>query len=163
MKKKILFVTKGGEGCDDGFTYALELARTLGTDITVLMLYGKRVMDTYEDVMAAVAFAEAGEFKTARELMDEQAKEMKEGAIQKVNEMSEKCREYQVDFSYRVEAGDTLSVIKDFVRDNPAIDMVLLSPALAVNKKGIDLGKLIKTITKPIVTITRPAGAGAQA
>ena len=37
--------------------------------------------------------------------------------------------------------------------------MVLLSPNLSENKKGIDFKKLFKNITKPVVTISRPAGA----
>jgi hypothetical protein len=161
MKERLLFVTKGGEGCDDGFSYVLELAKTLNADILVLMLYGKRTMDTYEDVMAAVAFAEAGEVETVRELMNKQIKDIKGVEAEKINEMARICRENSIDFSYQVEVGDTVSGIRDFLKTKPGIDMVLLSPSLSSDRKGIDLKKLIKTITKPIVTINRPAGAEA--
>lgn len=161
MKERLLFVTKGGESCDDGFSYVLELAKTLDAGVSVLVLYGKRVMDTFEDVMGAVAFAEAGEFNSVRELMDKQVRELKEVEVKKIKEMAETCKENSVDFSYQTEVGDTVNAIKDTLKSKPGIEMVLLSPSLSVNKKAIDLKKLIKTITRPIVTINRPAEAGA--
>jgi len=72
MKEKLLFVTKGGENCDEGFSYVLELARALNTGIEMLMVYSKGVLDKYEDVMAAVAFAEAGDVEITRELLREE-------------------------------------------------------------------------------------------
>ena len=74
-KEKLLFVTRGGEDCDNGFTYILELAKTLNAGIAMLMVYNKNVMQTYEDVMAAVAFAEAGEIESAREMLRERKSE----------------------------------------------------------------------------------------
>lgn len=41
MKEKILFVTKGGENCDEGFSYVLELAKALNSNIAVLVVYPK--------------------------------------------------------------------------------------------------------------------------
>ncbi len=161
MKEKLLFVTKGGEGCDEGFSYVLELAKTLNSDIAVLMIYNKRTMETYEDVMAAVAFAEAGQLETVKELMDEQEKKIKEVRERKINELIKRCRANSLELIYQVAAGDMTDAIKDFLKERPNIDMVLLSPNLSENKKVIDLKKLIKNVTKPIVAITRPAGAGA--
>lgn len=71
MKEKLLFVTKGGENCDEGFSYVLDLAKTLNAGVAVLMIYPSRMMNTFEDVMSAVAFAEEGEFETAREILRE--------------------------------------------------------------------------------------------
>jgi len=160
-KEKLLFVTKGGEDCDNGFTYILELAKTLNAGVAMLMVYNKRVLDTYEDVMAAVAFAEAGDLETVKELMQTQERVIKETAEKKIGEMTEKCRENSVSFTYQIAAGDAITAIKDFVKNRPEIDMVLLSPNLSVSKKGIDLKKLLKNITKPIVSISVPAKAGA--
>jgi hypothetical protein len=70
-KETLLFVTKGGEDCDTGFTHILELAKTLNAAIAMLMVYQKGVMNTYEDVMAAVVFAEA-ESLNRKELMQAQ-------------------------------------------------------------------------------------------
>lgn len=158
-KEKLLFVTKGGEDCDNGFNYILELAKTLNAGITMLMVYNKNAMQTYEDVMAAVAFAEAGDLETVQELMQTQERAIKETAGKKINELTEKCRENSVPFTYQIVADDAITAIKDFVKNRPEIDMVLLSPNLSVSKKGIDLKKLIKNITKPIVTISTPAKA----
>ncbi|MBI4690871.1 MAG: hypothetical protein HY754_11510 [Nitrospirae bacterium] len=160
MKEKLLFVTKGGENCDEGFSYVLELAKTLNSGIAVLMVYNKRIMETYEDVMAAVAFAEAGQLETVKELMNGQEKEIREIQDRKIKELTERCGEISIDFDYRIATGDTISAIKDFLKGMPNIDMVLLSPNLSENKKVIDLKKLIKNITKPIVSITKPAAAG---
>jgi len=161
MKEKLLFVTRGGEDCDNGFTYILELAKTLNAGIAMLMVYNKNVMQTYEDVMAAVAFAEAGDLETVKNLMQTQERLIKETAGKKISELTEKCRENSVPFSYQIVAGDAITAIKDFVKNRPEIDMVLLSPNLAASKKGVDLKKLLKNITKPIVTISVPAKVGA--
>jgi len=161
MKEKLLFVTKGGEDCDSGFSYILELAKTLKTGVAMLMVYNKRVRDTFEDVMAAVAFAEAGNHEMVKELMQEQGKRIQEITDKKINELAEKCRENSVPFFYQIDFDDPVTAIKDFVRNRPSIEMVLLSPNFSENKKGIDLKKLIKNITKPIVTISRHANAEA--
>jgi len=161
MKEKLLFVTKGGEGCDEGFSYVLELAKTLNSGIAVLMVYNKRIMETYEDLMAAVAFAEAGQLETVKELMNAQEKELKEIRERKVKELTERCRENSLELVYQVAVGDAINAIKDFLKEKPGIDMVLLSPNLSDSKRGIDLKKLLKNITKPIVTITKPAGVSA--
>jgi len=161
MKEKLLFVTKGGEDCGNGFSYVLDLAKVLNTGIVMLLVYDKRIMDSYEDTMAAVAFAEAGESKTAKELVQEQEKKVRDAAEKKIKELSEKCKENSVPFMSRISVNDTVAAIKNFLKDKPYIDMILLSPNLSVRKKGIDLKKLLRTITKPVVTISRPAEAGA--
>ncbi len=161
MKEKLLFVTKGGEDSDSGFSYALELAKTLNKDISILMVYSKQIRNAYEDIMAAVAFAEAGDHETVKELLQKQEKEIKEIEDRKIGELTERCREVSVDITHQTAVGDPITAIKDFLENRPGIDMVLLSPNLSTNKKGIDLKKLLKNITKPIVTISRPAKAEA--
>lgn len=158
MKERLLFVTKRGENSDEGFSYALELAKTLDAGISVLILHGKRMRDSFEDVMGAVAFAEAGDFGTVKELMTGQLNELNESDGRKLKEMVAKAAEKAVEFGYQVAAGDTLSAIREALKKRPAIEMVLLSPSLSADKKTVDLKKLIKEITRPIVTINRPAG-----
>ncbi|MDO9027778.1 MAG: hypothetical protein Q7U68_02830 [Candidatus Roizmanbacteria bacterium] len=157
MQEKLLFVTKGGMNSDDGFSYVLELAKALNTGISVLMVYGRQVISTYEDVMAAVAFAEAGDLKTVREFMNKQEREIKEVEAEKIKELTEKCREVSLDLTYQVETGDTISLIKDFLGKMPNTKMVLISPNISGDKKLLDIKQLLKNITKPIVTITRQA------
>lgn len=160
MNETLLFVTKGGEDCDNGFTYILELAKTLKAGIAMLMVYNRRAMETYEDVMAAVAFAEAGDLETVKELMQAQERRIQETAKEKIGEMNKRCRENSVHFTYQTVADDTVAAIKDFLKCRHDIDMVLLSPNLSVSRK-IDLKKLLKNITKPVVAISRPAEAKA--
>ena len=153
MKEKLLFVTKGSEDCDKGFSYVLELAKTLNAGVAVLMVYSKRAMESFEDVMAATTFAEAGDIETMRELMHGHEKEIKQTAEKKINEFSKKCRDANIDFSYEVKAGEAIQVIKDFLKNKPSIDMILLSPNLSGDKKLLDIRKMLKNITKPIVTM----------
>jgi len=60
---------------------------------------------------------------------------------------------------YQTAIGDIQHAIKDFLSNRSDIDMVLISPNLAGNKKIFDINKLLKNITKPIVTISRPLQA----
>lgn len=153
MKEKLLFVTKGGENCDESFSYVLELAKSLNAGIELLMIYGKGVMDKYEDVMAAVAFAEAGDHETVRELMNAQGEKLKETAEKKIKELAEKCRETSIELGYQAASEEPINAIKDFLRNRPNVNMVLLSPNLSADKKLLDIKRMLKNITKPIVTI----------
>lgn len=157
MKEKLLFVTRGGKDCDNGFSYILELAKTLNAGIAMLLVYNKRTMET---VMAAVAFAEAGDHEMVKELMQEQEKRINETTDKKIQELAEKCSQNSVPFFYQIDIDDPITAIKDFVKNRPGIEMILLSPNLSGNKKSLDLKKLLKNITKPIVTISRPAKVG---
>ena len=159
MKEKLLFVTKGGDDCDAGFSYVLDLAKALNAGIAVLMIYPSRMMNTFEDVMAAVAFAEAGELDTVKEVMQRQEKEIKELADKKISKLAEKCRENSVEHIYKVAVGDVTTAISDFLKERPGIEMVLLGPNLTGNNKFREIKKLLKNISKPIVTITKPVGA----
>lgn len=161
MKEKILFVTKGGEDCDKGFSYILELAKALNSNIAVLVVYPKYMLISFEDVMCAAAFAEAGDFKTVKTLLDSEETTLKETDKRKIGEMSQRAREISVDLVHRVALGDAAIAIKDYLNQSPGVDMVLLSPTLAGNKKILDLKKLMKNISKPIVNITMPVRAEA--
>jgi len=161
MKEKILFVTKGGENCDEGFPYVLELAKALHSGIAILVIYPRQMMSSFEDVMLAAAFAEAGDFNTVKTLMDSEGKALRETEKTKTDEMSRKAKEISVDLICSVASGDVGGAIKDYLKAGPGIDMVLLSPTLAGNKKILDIKKLMKNISKPIVNITMPVKAAA--
>ncbi|MBI4683398.1 MAG: hypothetical protein HY757_09915 [Nitrospirae bacterium] len=157
MKEKLLFVTKGGEDSEDGFSYVLELAKSLNAGIEMLMVHGKQAMETYEDMMAAVAFAEAGDHETVRLLVNRQQEEIREIEAKKIEGFAEKCREQSINFSCKVESGDAISAVKDLLRSKPNIEMVLLSPNISANKKILDFKKMLKQITRPVVSISRLA------
>ena len=161
MKEKILFVTKGGENTDEGFSYVLELAKALNSGIAVLVVYPRQMMTSFEDVMSAAAFAEAGDFQTVRTLMEEQETELKESEEKKIKEMKVKAGEISVGLIYKTASGDVASAITDYLKERTGIEMVLLSPNLSKERKILDIRKLLKNISKPIVNITLPEKAGA--
>ena len=161
MKEKILFVTKGGENTDEGFSYVLELAKALNSGIAVLVVYPRQIMTSFEDVMSAAAFAEAGDFQTVRTLMKEQETELKETEEKKIKEMKVKAAEISVGLIYKTVSGDVASAITDYLKERTGIEMVLLSPNLSKERKILDIRKLLKNISKPIVNITLPEKAGA--
>lgn len=160
MKEKLLFVTNGGEDFDKGFSYVTELAKTLKMDILMLMVYDRRVIDTYEDMMSAAVFAEAGEFKTAKDILNEKQNELKAAAGKKLKDLSV-IHGISSDIDHHIRIGDVLPALKELLKNTPNINMVLISPSLSKSKKAIDLNKLIKKISKPIVTISQHAQAGA--
>lgn len=161
MRERLLFVTRGGEYFEEGFSYVVELAKTLKAGISILMVCDKRSMDSYEDVMSAAVFAEAGEFKTAKEILQEQELGLKAKADKMLKELSSRYGEIADDLDFQIAVGCELASIKEFMKNKPNIDMVLISPSLSKSKQGIDLKKLIKKISKPVVTISRPVQAGA--
>jgi F0F1-type ATP synthase delta subunit len=160
MREKLLFVTKGGEDSDSGFSYVAELAKTLKMDMSVLMIYNRRVIEAYEDIMSAAVFAEAGEFKTAKDILHEKENELKAAAEKKLRELSVKY-DISSDINCHIRIGDALSSLNEVLKKTKNIHMVLVSPSLSQRKKEIDMNKLIKKISKPVVTISQPAQAGA--
>lgn len=159
MINKILFVTKGGEQCDDGFSYALELAKTLNVAIETLIMQPFNLSTQFEDLMAATAFAEAGDLKTVKEIMERHQNRCREKLNNRIAELARKAEETEINMLCHTSEGDAAAAIKVFLKDRPIIDMVLISPSLSENKKTIDIKKLLKNISKPIVHISRPATA----
>jgi hypothetical protein len=159
MKDKILFVTKGGEQCDEGFSYVLELAKTLNEGIEVLILNPAHLATDFEDIMAAAAFAEAGDLKTVKEIMECEQNACRKKLEEKIGSFIQSSKEMSVELLCHMSDGDVASAVKDFLKKKPNIDMVLLSPSLSENKKSLDIRKLLKNISKPIVHISKPMSA----
>jgi len=160
MKEKVLFVTKGNEDYEEGFSYVVELARILRTNIIILMIYDKPSIKTFEDNMAAAAFAEAGETKTAKEISEEWLRKIQDDTRKKTDSLIEKyCKNgAPLNITCKAAVGDIVSNIKKLVESEPAIDMVLLSPTLS-DKGVINARKLLKNISRPIASMSKPANA----
>ncbi len=156
MKDKILFVTKGGETCDEGLSYVLELAKNLNAGIEVLIMSPVHLATQFEDIMAAAAFAEAGDFKTMKEVMEREQCACRDLLEEKISAMLKSSKESSVDLLCHLSEGDVAAAIKVFLKERKNIDMILLSPSLSENKRSLDIRKLIKNISKPIVHISRP-------
>lgn len=161
MRERLLFVTNGDKAFEEGFSYAIELAKSLNAGISILLVFNRQAASTYEDAMAAAAFAQAGEFQTAKEILKSREKELRKLATEEFEELSGKCRDTQIDIDYQYFTGDILTAIKDFLKNRSSIDMVLLSPSLSSAFEGSALQKLIKNITKPLVAISKPLESGA--
>ncbi len=160
MKDKILFVTKGGEKCDDGFLYAIELAKNLGMGIELLIICPSRITNSFEDIMTAATFAEAGDQQTIREMMEAEQEPFRALAERKISFLVNQSQDTKVDITCRAADGNLATTIKSFLKARPCIDMVLLSPSLSEDKKHFDVRKLLNNISNPIVNISRPATIG---
>lgn len=159
MNDKVLFVTRGGEDCDEGFSYVLELAKTLGAGIEVLIIYPSRMTNSFDDIMMAATYAEAGDLKTIQTMVDGEQEKFRELVASKISALVSRSQETKVDLVCHSADGDLTATIKNHLKNRPYIDMVLLSPSLSENKKSFDIRKLLKNISKPIVNISRPATA----
>ncbi len=90
-KRQLLFVTYRDENLEEGVSYAIELAKAMYEDITLLLVQKKaNLIQKFETLMTAVTFAEAGEHDTAREIMSG-SPEAAERSKKKLDELMDKC------------------------------------------------------------------------
>ena len=160
-RNQLLFVTYHDENFEDGLSYALDLAKTMNDGIEILMLYKRKVLEKIDDMMTAITFAEAGEHQTAKEMISEDYKKRNEDYEKKLATIKEKCTRSGVAVDFSTAALDAISAIKNILRQNARIDMVLLSPSVTndgnVNAKV--LNKLVKTASRPVVTMAKQASS----
>jgi hypothetical protein len=160
-KRQLLFVTYRDENLEEGVSYAIELAKAMYEDITLLLVRKKNnLMDKFENLMTAVTFAEAGEHDTAREMMagSPQAAERAKKLLARVKE---KCAKEGIAVTVEDSDQDAVSGIRLFLKNHTGIDKVVLSPLIteAGNVTSKDLNRLVRTSSRPIVTMTRQAAA----
>ncbi len=156
MKKQLLFVTHQNEETDDGLAYAVDLARTMDEGITVLLVNRKNLMEKFERAMAAVTFAEANEHETSRAILAE-GEQGDEDAGKRVETLLDKCRDLGVNITVHAVTEDAVTAVKDYLKKRNGVDMVLLSPSVT-DKKNLsarELQRLVKTASRPIVTMAR--------
>jgi beta-xylosidase len=158
-KRQLLFVTYHDENFEEGLSYALDLAKTMNDGISILMIYKRKVMEKIEDLMTVVTFAEANEHKTARELIREDYEKRDQNFDEKLAALVERCRKMGVSVEVSTSAMDIVSAIKNLLRQNTSIDMVLLSPTVTNNGNvsSRELNKLVKTASRPVVTMAKNA------
>jgi len=158
-KKQLLFVTYHDEKFDDGLSYALDLARTMNDGISILMVYKRKVMEKFEDLMTVVAFAEANDHKTARELIVEDLEKNNEDYEKKLSLLRGKCQGSGIDVDVSAASTNVVAAIRNFLKQNSSVDMVLLSPSVtndgSISSK--DLNRLVRTASRPIVTMAKNA------
>ncbi len=159
-KRQLLFVTYRDENLEEGVSYAIELAKAMYEDITLLLVQKKsNLIDKLGNLMTAVSFAEADEHETAREIMQD-GSDGAEGRYEKVlAELVEKCRKEGIQVSVQDTDLDVVSGIRTFLKNHAGIDKVVLSPAVTGSDtvSAKDLNRLVRTASRPIVTMTRQA------
>lgn len=160
-KKQLLFVTYHDENFDEGLSYAVDLAKTMNDGISILMIYKRAVMEKFEDLMAVVTFAEAGEHKTAREMIKEDYKKHNKDYEEKLAQLVEKCRKAGSSVDVGTASMDVVSAIRNLVRQNTSIDMVLLSPSITNDSTvtAKELNRLVKSASRPVVTMAKNISA----
>ena len=159
-KRQLLFVTYGDENLEEGVSYAIELAKAMYEDITLLLVQKKNnLMEKLGNLMTAVSFAEADDHETARQIMAGGSQDGQERLERKLAELAERCKREGVQVSVQHTGLDAVAGIRAFLRDHTGIDKVVLSPAVteAGNVTAKDLNRLVRTASRPIVTMTRQA------
>jgi len=158
-KRQLLFVTYGDENLEEGVSYAIELAKAMYEDITLLLVQKKNnLMEKLGNLMTAVSFAEADDHETAR-IMAGGSQDGQERLERKLAELAERCKREGVQVSVQHTGLDAVAGIRAFLRDHTGIDKVVLGPAVteAGNVTAKDLNRLVRTASRPIVTMTRQA------
>lgn len=159
MRKQLLFVTYESEEMDEGLSYAIDLAKTMDKDISILIANNRKSLrERFDVLMTAVTFAEADEHESARQAMAE-GKSTEDTAQRSAGLLAEKCRESGVSVNVHSAAADLFPAIKDFLGQKSGIDMVLLSPSITDNGNvsARELNKLVRTASRPVVTMARQA------
>jgi len=159
-KRQLLFVTYRDENLEEGVSYAIELAKAMYEDITLLLVRRKgNLMEKLEDLMTALTFAEADEHETARLIMAGDSQGLNENYEQRLDAVVKKCREEGIQAHVESTGLDAISGIRKFLKEHGGIDKVVLSPVITEggNVTSKDLNRLVRTASRPIVTMTRQA------
>jgi hypothetical protein len=159
-KRQLLFVTYRDENLEEGVSYAIELAKAMYEDIALLFVQKQSsLMDKLGNMMTAVSFAEAGEHDMAKEIM---TSHVVKGVFEKeVDTVVRKCLSEGIQANVHAVNLDAIAGIRKFLKEHAGIDKVVLSPAIteAGNVTSKDLNRLVRTASRPIVTMTRQACA----
>jgi predicted amidohydrolase YtcJ len=161
-KRQLLFVTYFDEHLEEGISYAIELAKAMFEDITLLFVQKQNsLMDKFENMMAAVSFAEAGEHDTAKHIMTDTSQGGKEVFEKELDTVVKKCFQEGIQVHVHSMGLEAISGIRKFLKEHTGIDKVVLSPAIteAGNVTAKDLNRLVRTASRPIVTMTRQSCA----
>jgi hypothetical protein len=159
--KRLLFVTYHDDTSNEGISYALDLAKTMNDSVEVVLIYKRKVLERFEDMMTVVTYAEANDHKTARELISEDYRRQNGDYEKHVALLKEMGLRKGVNVEVSTAAMDTLSAVRNLLRQNSRIDMVLVGPTIAeegsLNVKA--LKKLVQRASRPVVMMTRQTNA----
>lgn len=157
-RKQLLFVTYLDEQVDEGISYAIDLARAMVEDIVLLLVRKEKTISGHlNDLMAGVAFAEAGDPETAVQVAAGNDRDLPELVNRKITEMIVASSKAGVQLEVRNAEKDLISGIRTFLKGNRTVDKVVLSPAVTESEALTtrDLNRLVRTASRPIVTMTK--------
>ncbi len=151
-KRQLLFVTHCTENMTEGVSYAIELAKAMDEDITILLVRKRADLGSkFEELMSAVTFAEAGLCDAAKKIVSDEV------PSQEMAPVLDKCRHEGVRVSVHTSPLDVLSGIRTFLKKQGGVDRIVLSPAVtaagAITAK--DMMRLVRSISRQVVTMAR--------
>jgi hypothetical protein len=164
-KRQLLFVTYQDEHIDEGISYTIELAKAMLEDIVVLLVRKKdSLKEQFEDIMAGVTFAEAGEHETARRIVSGKERVLAAGMDGKITEMIVASSKAGVHLDVQHTDSDVVSGIRSYLKGNTVVDKVVLSPAVTEGEvlTTRELNRLVRIASRPIVTMTRQSVRAAR-
>ncbi len=159
-KRQLLFVTYEDENLEEGLSYAIELAKAMFEDISLLLVKKQsNIMEKLENLMTAVTFAEADEHETARQVMAGGSETTPGGREKAEAGLVDRCRKEGLQVNVDKTDLDPVSGIRLYLKNHAGIDKVVLSPSVTGNGSvsARDLNRLVRTASRPIVTMTRQA------
>jgi len=163
---KVLLAINDTEPDPNAFRYALELCQRMKADLKVIQPVGTQDFDGcfarlkqaagkvrcyFENSMAAAAFAEAGEFESAKQLMNEMTRKM--------NPLLSLCAESGIRCDFVMCSGKSREVITDYVLKNKDILIVVYETAkndeTSKNERQIkkELQSLTNKLSIPVVVV----------
>ncbi|GAB4544591.1 MAG: hypothetical protein Fur0020_13860 [Thermodesulfovibrionia bacterium] len=157
-KRRLVLVVYHDEEIEEALSYTIELCRIMNQAISVLMIYRRKIMERFEDYMVATTFAEEGDFRTARELIMDDLRKKGIDYERRINSLRERCNAAGVELvDISSSKADVVTAIRNLLKDNSSIDMVLLSPSITHDGhiSARELQRLVKTISRPIVTMAK--------
>jgi hypothetical protein len=164
-KRQLLFVTYKDEHLDEGISYTIELAKAMIEDVVVLLVRKKdSLKEQFEDIMAGVSFAEEGEHETARRVMNGEGRGLPADMDRRITEMVVASSKAGVHLDVQNTDKDVVAGIRSYLKGNATIDKVVLSPAVTESEMLTtrDLNRLVRTASRPIVTMTRQSVQAAR-
>jgi len=164
-KRQLLFVTYQDEHLDEGISYTIELAKAMIEDVVVLLVQKKDTLkEKFEDLMSGVSFAEAGEHETACRIMNGEGRGLPADMDRKITEMVVASSKAGVHLDVQNTDKDVVAGIRSYLKGNATIDKVVLSPVVTESEMLTtrDLNRLVRTASRPIVTMTRQSVQAAR-
>jgi hypothetical protein len=117
-KRQLLFVTYRDENLEEGVSYAIELAKTMFEDITLLLVRKKsNLIDKLGNLMTAVNFAEGDDHGAGQEIMSGDSVDAEDQCEKILARLMAKCRKEGIQVDVEETDLDAISGIRTFLKE----------------------------------------------